>query len=298
MKRGTPNHPKVMDLAGALGITRAHAVGLLEMMWHFTAQYTPAGDIGKYSDAAIAFHIGWENAPETLLNALCATRWLDQNASVRLYVHDWHEHADDSVHMALARKTLHFANGVRPSMSRVSKDDRKQLEELYLEKERTRNAQETHGNAQETHCLALPCLAKPIPAVPVVHTGSVSEKTEEADSKPSDVDMDEPTIGATADDLKRGADRATVYRSCPTIVPALLNTRDHTKLDTLIELCQGTAAAIAEINAAGAKDDPITYALAVVKNRIIANTARAPTKLSAAQRTMDEVRKRVQEYQK
>jgi hypothetical protein len=164
MKRGTPQHPKVVDLAAKLKIPRYAAVGILESLWHFTAQYTPAGDVGKHTDQAIAFHIGWENAPETLLNALCASRWIDKNAHCRLYVHDWHEHAEDSVHITLTRKTLLFANGMRPSMSRLTREERKACEEAYLELERTKNAPETLKSVLETPCLSLShALAMPMP---------------------------------------------------------------------------------------------------------------------------------------
>jgi hypothetical protein len=166
MKRGTPNHPKVGELAKALGITKANAVGLLEMLWHVTAQYAPAGDIGKFSDAAIATQVDPEHAHETLIDTLCTTQWIDRIESCRLYVHDWHEHCEDSVHMALARKTLYFANGARPSMSRMKIKERKPLERAYLELERTSHAQDTQKNAQDTHCQAKPSQAKPCHTTP------------------------------------------------------------------------------------------------------------------------------------
>jgi len=59
VKPGTPRHPKTQALAEQLGEQLATAVGILEMLWHFTAEVTPAGDIGKYTPRHIARHIGW-----------------------------------------------------------------------------------------------------------------------------------------------------------------------------------------------------------------------------------------------
>ena len=53
MKRGTPRHPKVAKLAELCGIELTHAIGILEALWHFTAEFSPAGDIGRFSDKEI-----------------------------------------------------------------------------------------------------------------------------------------------------------------------------------------------------------------------------------------------------
>ena len=54
MKRGTPDHPKTLELADRLGLERWGAVGLLECLWHFAAHYAKRGDVGRFSDEAIA----------------------------------------------------------------------------------------------------------------------------------------------------------------------------------------------------------------------------------------------------
>lgn len=107
MKRGGPNHPKTYALAEALGIRRAHAVGILEMLFHFTAQYAPEGDIGKYSDKRIAAAVDWPGKPEKLMEALTTTGWVDTytntHSGVGRSVHGWSEHADRSVKQRLTR---------------------------------------------------------------------------------------------------------------------------------------------------------------------------------------------------
>ena len=104
MKRGTPNHPKVLQLAELLGIRRPLAIGHLELLFHFTSQYTPQGDIGKYDDKRIAAGLDWCGSPQKLIDALITTRWLCRHSVARLVVHGWNDHADRSVLQRLARE--------------------------------------------------------------------------------------------------------------------------------------------------------------------------------------------------
>jgi len=97
MKRGTPDHPKAVDLAERLGIERWGAAGILECLWHFAAQYARRGDIGRRSDASIAKSIGWRGEPKVLIEALVAAGWLDRCPCHGLRIHDWPGHADQAV---------------------------------------------------------------------------------------------------------------------------------------------------------------------------------------------------------
>ncbi len=76
------------------------------MLWHFTAEFAPMGDIGKFSDAQIAKGCHWGGDPSRLVSAWVATGWLDQCPRVRLRVHDWLEHAPEFVLKSLKRKGL------------------------------------------------------------------------------------------------------------------------------------------------------------------------------------------------
>jgi hypothetical protein len=78
MKRGTPDHPKVYALAEALGIRRPAALGHLELLFHFAAQYAPRGDAGRYPDKRIAAATGWPGKAEKLIESLVTTGWLDR----------------------------------------------------------------------------------------------------------------------------------------------------------------------------------------------------------------------------
>lgn len=97
-------HPKTARLVIQLQCPRYAAVGLLETLWHFTAMYTPRGDIGRYSDAELEYELGWDGAPGRLVDAFITAGFLDAHPTYRLVVHDWHEHADQAVQRLLARQ--------------------------------------------------------------------------------------------------------------------------------------------------------------------------------------------------
>ena len=103
MKRGGPRHPKTCDLAERLGIRRAHAVGHLELLFHFAAEFAPEGDVGRFSDKRIAAALDWGGAPGKLVSALVDSGWLDLHPTARLAVHDWGEHADRATLQKLIR---------------------------------------------------------------------------------------------------------------------------------------------------------------------------------------------------
>ena len=120
MKRGTPDHPKVVRLAKVLGVRRYVAVGLLEMLWHLTARYTPRGDVGKWSDDEIATALDWDSDPATLIYALLSCGLLEHHPSHRLIVHDWAEHADEAVKLLLKRRQCDFVSRHVPTCSDIN----------------------------------------------------------------------------------------------------------------------------------------------------------------------------------
>lgn len=121
MKRGCPDHPKTIAFARVLNLPRYSAVGLLEMLWHWTAKYAPRGDVGRFSDGQIAEAVSWTDEPTKLVRAYIDTRWLDEHKTHRLVVHDWSQHADDATKKYLARHGLKFVDSVR-TKSRQSRD--------------------------------------------------------------------------------------------------------------------------------------------------------------------------------
>lgn len=97
MKRETQTHPKLHDLALRLGIDRPHALGLLQHLIWFTADHAIGGNVGKWSDEAIAGGCGWTGRPAEFIDALVAAGWLDLDAKHRLLLHDWPAHAENWV---------------------------------------------------------------------------------------------------------------------------------------------------------------------------------------------------------
>lgn len=120
MKRGTPDHPKTLALMEALACPRPMAVGVLELLWHFTARYAPQGDIGRWSDANIAAGVCWPGDPAALVLALVRAGWLDESPKHRLVVHDWHDHADDAAKKHIQRNNLQFATCPKRRLSCVA----------------------------------------------------------------------------------------------------------------------------------------------------------------------------------
>jgi len=123
MKRGTPDHPKMLALARALSIPKAHAVGLMETLWHWVSRFAPQGDIGKWSDEAIAAGADWEGDASRFVGGLIASRWLDASEDYRLLVHDWHEHCDDATRKYLIRAKLPFLTADNGGQRRTTADN-------------------------------------------------------------------------------------------------------------------------------------------------------------------------------
>jgi len=106
MKRGTPEHPKVLSLMAELKMPLYSACGLLELLWHFAAKFALQGDVGRFSDKAIAKALGWRGEAQKLVSALVECGWLDRDKAHRLLIHDWKDHADQTVHRVLAGRKL------------------------------------------------------------------------------------------------------------------------------------------------------------------------------------------------
>lgn len=110
MKRGTPDHPKTRQLSLLLRLKRYEVVGVLESLWHFTAAYAKRGDIGRWPNATIAAAIEWTADADELIKALTDAGFLDNDPRHRLLVHDWADHADQTVFRSEEVKKLGFAS--------------------------------------------------------------------------------------------------------------------------------------------------------------------------------------------
>ena len=130
MKRGTPEHPKMLDLAEIIQVylesqhglnlpfELAHDLtcGMIEKMWHYAARYSPDGGIGKHSNVRIARAIGWPYDAHWIVESLQKSGFLDDCESCRLFIHDWHQHSDQAADKWLRDKNLDYANGFPPRL--------------------------------------------------------------------------------------------------------------------------------------------------------------------------------------
>jgi hypothetical protein len=108
VKRETLRHPKTYDLAARLGIDRPAALGILQLLWDYTGEVAPRGDLGKWSDGVIAQACDWRGDPAQFVGVLVDARWLDKNDACRLIVHDWADHCEEWVVKKLQRMGLDF----------------------------------------------------------------------------------------------------------------------------------------------------------------------------------------------
>lgn len=132
MKAGTENKLKFKQLKSRLGLREWQCGGLLDALWRFTRMNAPDGDLSRFTPEEIAVGIDWSDSPEQLLSALVNCRWLDA-VEGRLLVHDWWEHAEDSVHRQLAKAGILFACGRVPKLHKLEQKDRAKAEAHFAE---------------------------------------------------------------------------------------------------------------------------------------------------------------------
>jgi len=89
------------------------ALGLLEALWDWAAEYAPDGAVGKWRDSVIAEGIKWRGKPARLVEILIESGWLDEvdDAQARFVIHAWAEHAQDKVRKKLERSGKTFYDG-------------------------------------------------------------------------------------------------------------------------------------------------------------------------------------------
>ncbi|MDR2044876.1 MAG: hypothetical protein LBQ15_11060 [Clostridium sp.] len=90
---GIKEHDKIYNLADALKITNAHAVGLMVCFWTWAVVAAPDGDITNFPPRALASAAGWEKKPETFFDAIRSEkslfaeqrdgRWILRNWDIR-----------------------------------------------------------------------------------------------------------------------------------------------------------------------------------------------------------------------
>lgn len=113
-------HTKLKHLTELVGC-RFVAIGILESLWHYASREAPRGDIGRKPNAYIAKGMEWKGDADQLMGWLVESGFVDRCDTHRLVIHDWQDHADDSVKKTIHRNKWSWATpktGSCPEMSR------------------------------------------------------------------------------------------------------------------------------------------------------------------------------------
>lgn len=140
------NHKKLIRLQHALGLTHGRAYGLITYLWDWAQEHCPSGLLDRLDLKDVLVTIGGHIAEESFEACLEAMtnpdhRWLDKVGD-RYYIHDWHDHCENSVHAKLYRSLATFGNGALPKPTGgISKQDRESLDAKWAA---IREALDTH----------------------------------------------------------------------------------------------------------------------------------------------------------
>lgn len=143
-KDGILNHKKTLRLARHIGAEPGVVVGILETLWQWARADDNSCDgaisVLDFEDAMASG--GWQKiihlvsklaSVGDLLEAMQHPdwQWLEKLPNGGFFIHDWHLHTQDSIHLKLARAGRLFANGAMPNMKRLSEQERSKLEGQY-----------------------------------------------------------------------------------------------------------------------------------------------------------------------
>lgn len=112
MKLTATRSPKFRRLMQATGMSRVEAVGTLELLWLFTMEQAPSGDVGRWEDMDLEAELEWRGEPGDLIQALVDARWLDRCSQHRLVIHDWADHLPEFLQKRVDRGTLIIAKAL------------------------------------------------------------------------------------------------------------------------------------------------------------------------------------------
>lgn len=115
MKREAFNHPKMLDLAARLRVSRTHACGIVANLWNWSADTAPQGNIGKWTDGVIARACEWDGDEAEFIEALVSSGWVDRCAAHRLVIHDLEDHSPEWLKTKLKRAKKWFITATCPS---------------------------------------------------------------------------------------------------------------------------------------------------------------------------------------
>ncbi|MCI1955352.1 MAG: hypothetical protein LKJ21_03125 [Oscillospiraceae bacterium] len=94
---GIREHDKIYNLADALGISNAYAVGLMVCFWTWAVTAAPDGDVTNFPPRAISKAAGWEKGgskgAQKFYDDLLRIRFLEKKEDGRIVIRNWQQHA-------------------------------------------------------------------------------------------------------------------------------------------------------------------------------------------------------------
>jgi len=107
-------HPKVIRLANILRVHKAQAIGHLHLLWWWTLDYAPTGDVSVFASCELCAAAEWTGDAEKFKSALVESGWIDSDEKI----HDWQDYAGKLVEQREAdrrRKRVQRASGGHPA---------------------------------------------------------------------------------------------------------------------------------------------------------------------------------------
>lgn len=94
---GIREHDKIYNLADTLGISNAHAVGLMVCFWTWAVTSAPDGDVTSFPPRAITKAAGWDKGgqkgAQQFYDALLSIRFLEKSEDGRVLIRNWDQRA-------------------------------------------------------------------------------------------------------------------------------------------------------------------------------------------------------------
>jgi hypothetical protein len=97
-------HPKTLELANAMGWDIATTIGTLHILWWWCLDFSPTGQINKYSEDTIGSvcRLSPDKRP-TWFRTLEDCGFIDKTTDGKLLIHDWLDYAGDYLRDTLYR---------------------------------------------------------------------------------------------------------------------------------------------------------------------------------------------------
>ena len=128
MKMAGLHHPKTLRFQARLNLAKWEAVGILDTLFNFTAQYCPDGFIGKWKNEEIAVFLDYKGDCDELFTALVESEYLDFDDDGRLHVHDWQDHKPRYVKDREAKANKRAVNKRAPAASPTNRAESSPLQ--------------------------------------------------------------------------------------------------------------------------------------------------------------------------